>query len=187
MTDRYIIAGRSPTSGRLMYYTTQQTFATRGHSLKFASIEKAFEKARKLLAAHPQLRGYHLFAEKLSRIQGSKTPVKNPGARGTESGYRRAAEGYARELDKAADAYEAFTGAAATHVTAYKKSASRRGFALGKLLAVEYRATRDGETNNFRHDFKKSSQPLLIGSDDGSCLDIVGGRIRVTERGIEDT
>lgn len=176
-TERYIIAGRSPTSGRLMYYTTMQSFATRGHSMKFSSIDKAFAQARKLLAEHPQLRGYHLFAEKLSRIK------KNP----SESGYRRAAEGYARELDKAADAYEAFTGASATHVTAYKKSASRRGFALGKLLAVEYRATRDGETNNFRHDFKKSSQPLLIGSDDGSCLDIVGGRIRVTERGIEDT
>lgn len=166
-----------------MYYTTEKTFATRGHSQKFATLEHAFKRARNLLAEHPQLRGYHLFAEQLRAPgeSGRVKTLKNP------SGFRRAAEGYARELDKAADAYQAFTGRDATHVTAYQKSASRRGFALGNLLAVEYRATRDGETNVFRHDFKKSSQPLLIGSDDGSCLDIVGGRIRVTERGIEDT
>lgn len=183
--ERWVIVGRSPTSNARMYYTVAGTLATRGRSKKFASIDRAFKRAHKLLREHPEVRKYHLFAEKLREPgdSGRIRTLKNPSA----SGYSRAVKGYTDELDKAADAYEAFTGATATHLTRYKKPATRAGFALGKLLAVEYRATRDGETNTFRHDFKKSSQPLLVGSDDGSSLDIVGGRIRVTEKGIEDT
>lgn len=173
MGERYIIVGRSPHSGKRMYYTTMKTFATRGHSQKFATIEHAFKRARKLLAEHPQLRQYSLFAEKLASVK------KNP------SGFARATEAYARELDRQAEKFSAFTGHAATHVTRYKKPPMGAAFALGNLLAVEYRATRDGVSDRYRHEFRKSSQPLLV--SDGSQLDIVGGRIRVTERGIEDT
>lgn len=173
MADRYIIAGRSPSTGKRMYYTTAKTFATRGHSQKFASIEHAFKRARKLLTEHPQLRNYGLFAEKLATVK------KNP------SGFARATQAYARELDAQAEKFSAFTGHDATHVNRFKKAPMKAAFALGNLLAVEYRATRDGVSDRYRHEFRKSSQPLLV--SDGSQLDIVGGRIRVTDRGIEDT
>ncbi len=163
-----------------MYYTTAKTFASRGHSMKFASIEHAFKRARKLLSEHPQLREYHLFADKLRDPgeSGRIRTLKNP------SGFQKATAGLTKEMDDAAQRFENFTGHRATHVTRYKKSRMGPAFALGNLLAVEYRATRDGVSDRYRHDFRKSSQPLLV--SDGSQLDIVGGRIRVTNRGIED-
>ena len=175
--DRWVIVGRSPTSGRLMYLTTQKTLATRGHSMKFASIEKAFEQARKLIAAHPEIRAYNLFADKLR-----PPTLKNP------SGYTRARDSYTREMDRAADTFESFTGRPATHKTAMKIPTPKAGFALGPLVGVIYRANRvdDGGTFEYLHRFRKSSQPLLIASDDGNSLVISGGEFQVTERGIED-
>jgi len=173
MTQRVVIMGRSPTSGRLMYYTIAKTLATRGHSMKFPSIDKAFKQARKLMREHPQLRGYNLFAHVLPNVK------KNP------SGYVQVRDAYTRELDAQAEKFSAFTGHSATHVTKFKKRPMGAAFALGNLCAVEYRATRDGVSDLYRHEFRKSSQPLLV--SDGSQLDIVGGRIQVTDRGIEDT
>lgn len=178
--DRWIICGRSPTSGKLMFYTAAKTFATRGRSQKFASIEKAFARARKLLGEHPQLRGYNLFAEKLR--QPSAKTLSNP------SGFSRARDKYLAEVDRAADTFEAFTGRPATHKTKHPMPSAKTGFALGPLVGVIYRASRedDGGTFEYLHRFRKSSQPLLIASDDGKQLVISGGEFQVTERGIED-
>ena len=173
--DRYIICGRSPTSGKLMFYTQAKSFATRGRSQKFDSVDKAWKRARKLLAEHPQLRGYNLFADKL------REPVlKNPSA------YAKMREQYAAEIDRADEKLSAFSGHRATHSQVFKQKPFKAGFALGDLTAVEYRAKRDGETHVYRHQFKKSSQPLLSVSDDGNQLAILGGEFRVTERGVED-
>jgi hypothetical protein len=182
LIDRWIICGRSPTSGKLMFYTQAKSFATRGRSMKFASIEKAFARAHKLLREHPQLRGYNLFADKApaTDVTGSHKTLKNP------SGYAKIREQYAAEIDRADAKLSGFSGHRATHYQSFKPKPFKVGFALGELVAVEYRATRDGETNNYRHAFKKSSQPLLSVSDDGKQLAILGGEFRVTERGIED-
>lgn len=178
MKERYIICGRSPTSGKLMFYTQAKSFATRGRSQKFDSIEKAWKRARKLLAEHPQLRGYNLFADKLRET--NTAPLKNPSA------FAKMREAYADEIDAADAKLSAFSGHSASHFQKFKAKPAKVGFALGDLVAVEYRATRDGETNNYRHAFRKSSQPLLSVSDDGKQLLILGGEFEVTERGIED-
>jgi hypothetical protein len=184
LRDRWIICGRSPKSGRLLCYTVNKTLATRGRSQKFASIEKAFERARKLLTEHPQLRAYNLFAEKLRAPgeSGAVKTLKNP------SGFSRARDNYVKEMDRAADTFEAFTGRAATHKTTHKIPTPKTGFALGPLVGVIYRASRedDGGTFEYLHRFRKSSQPLLIASDDGKQLVISGGEFQVTEKGIED-
>ena len=168
-----------------MYYTMAGTIATRGRSMKFASIEKAFARARKVLAEHPEVRAYNLFAEKLRETDtGQHKILRNPGA----SGFSRARAGYLKELDRAADTYESFTGRAATHQTKHSVPSAKVGFALGPLVGVIYRASRadDGGTHEYLHRFRKSSQPLLIASDDGKSLVISGGKFQVTERGIED-
>ena len=168
MTDRYIICGRSPTSGKRMYYTTTGTLATRGRSEKFPSVEKAWAKARRLLSQYPQLRAYNLFAEKLAAVKRT-----NPGR--------------AARREKAASAFEAFTGYAATHETTFKQKPIRAGFALGKLVSVTYEQNRVGHgLSHYQHDFKKNSRPLLVSSHDGAALAIVGGQFEITERGIED-
>jgi len=182
---RWIICARSPHSGKRMYYTTAGSIATRGRSMKFASIEKAFERARKVLREHPEVRPYNLFAEKLRETDtGQHKILKNPGA----SSFAKARAGYLQELDRAADTYESFTGRAATHKTKFSVPTSKIGFALGPLVGVIYRASRadDGGTHEYLHRFRKSSQPLLIASDDGKSLVISGGKFQVTERGIED-
>lgn len=58
----------------------------------------------------------------------------------------------------------------------------KEAIALGEILAIEYRSSRDGKS--YRHEFD-SHRPLLASSLDGAQLVIVGGRYRVTERGIE--
>lgn len=57
---------------------------------------------------------------------------------------------------------------------------------LGELIAVEYRAKRDGKVEHYRHPFRAASRPALAVSGDGTLLLILGGRYRITEAGIED-
>lgn len=57
---------------------------------------------------------------------------------------------------------------------------------VGKIDAIRYTTVRDGVTEHYQHDFKTSSRPTLISNFDGSQINVVGGRYRFTERGIED-
>lgn len=59
-------------------------------------------------------------------------------------------------------------------------------YELGKLKAVIYEAEIDGEVNNYIHEFKQSSTPILAVSFDGYQLYILGGEYEVTNRGIEN-
>ena len=81
---------------------------------------------------------------------------------------------------------ENFTGDPAEYLEAYELPNAQAGWELGPVAELSYIATRDGDTNEFRHRFKKRSRPLLIASADGSELIILGGEYSVTDRGIED-
>ena len=60
------------------------------------------------------------------------------------------------------------------------------GWRMGPAVGVAYEAKRDGVTERYFHEFKKSARPDLIASDDGKSLYFAKGRFKVTERGIED-
>lgn len=60
------------------------------------------------------------------------------------------------------------------------------GWEMGPLLGVAYEARRDGQTQRYFHEFKKSARPKLVASDDGRNLYIDGGHFKVTDRGVED-
>lgn len=175
---RFVIAARSPKTGYLLYYTVAQTLATRGRSKKFTSLEKAWAKARALLRDHPHLRAYNLFAH----------PADVPISRKNPSAFAKITQAYGASIDEAARKFEDFTGYPATKETIFRQKPIRAGFALGKLVAVTYEQTREGDgLSHYHHEFKKKSRPLLVSSNDGSVLGIVGGQFHVTNRGIEDT
>lgn len=90
------------------------------------------------------------------------------------------------ELETAARAFEEFTGHEATRVERHKGSRHRAGWLLGRITALSYIATRDGESAEYVHRFKRRSRPQLVSSHDGSQLYLLGGAYSVTDRGIED-
>jgi hypothetical protein len=61
---------------------------------------------------------------------------------------------------------------------------SRAVAMIGTLDAVPYTAIVNGRAVRFKHTFAKGSRPML--ATDGRHLYILGGRFRVTERGIVD-
>lgn len=90
------------------------------------------------------------------------------------------------ELERAARAFEEFTGHEATRVERHKGSEARAGWLLGTVAEIGYIATRDGERALYVHKFKRRSRPQLVSSADGSQLYLLGGAYSVTDRGIED-
>lgn len=60
------------------------------------------------------------------------------------------------------------------------------GWEMGPMVGVAYEARRDGKTQQYFHEFKKSARPRLVAQDDGRKLYIDGGSFKVTDRGIED-
>jgi hypothetical protein len=162
--SKHIIRARSPKTQNVLYLTTGKTFATRGKPRIFSSVDKAWSAARRLLVLYPFLRAYGMYAHPLT-------------AKSSES-----------EKERAAAKFEGFAGRPATHQSTFKVPSFTTGFALGKLVGVAYRANRFGDEGGkpYFHEIRKSSQPLLVASSDGSQLAIVGGRLKVTDRGIED-
>lgn len=91
------------------------------------------------------------------------------------------------DTTKAKRAYKEFTGHTPKKTTVAKLDASNvAGWKLGQAVGVAYEATRDGETERYFHEFKKSARPDLVSRDDGKQLYFTGGRYKVTDRGIED-
>lgn len=57
---------------------------------------------------------------------------------------------------------------------------------VGRVCAIAYEATRDGDTEVFEHEFRASSRPVLAASSDGRRLYLLAGAYKFTHRGIED-
>lgn len=57
---------------------------------------------------------------------------------------------------------------------------------IGELEAVIYSTVRDGIAERYKHDFRKSSRPLLCVSPGGDQLYIIDGKYLFTDRGIVD-
>jgi len=57
---------------------------------------------------------------------------------------------------------------------------------MGKCLGIMYETVRDGEREQYIHEFNKTARPLLTVSSDGLQLYLIGGSYSVTDKGIED-
>jgi hypothetical protein len=82
--------------------------------------------------------------------------------------------------------YKEFSGHVANESVTVKLPVPKTGLVIGELDGILYTTVRDGKTEKYQHDFKKSSRPHLISSSDGESLHILGGEYEFTERGIED-
>ena len=57
---------------------------------------------------------------------------------------------------------------------------------IGECEAIAYRATRDGETHSYQHEFSENARPALAVSHDGRRLYLLAGAYEFTSHGIED-
>jgi len=89
-------------------------------------------------------------------------------------------------VDNAANLFKDFSGDYPEKMQSVKLPVPKTGLVIGELDGVLYTTVRDGKTEHYQHDFKKSSRPHLISSHDGESLHILGGDYEFTERGIVD-
>jgi hypothetical protein len=87
------------------------------------------------------------------------------------------------ELGRAARLYRGFHRREPSGVARAQVDKPQAAMRLGRLEGVIYRSDH-GPT--YLHKFKGSARPLLVASADGSRLYVVGGRYRMTRRGIVD-
>jgi hypothetical protein len=90
------------------------------------------------------------------------------------------------QLKRAAHLLKDFSGHSPSEILRLQHDPISKGLVIGTLDAVPYTTVRDGKTEHYIHEFKKTARPLLIASSDGRRLGIVGGRFQFTEAGIVD-
>lgn len=154
-------------------------FTVKGRAKRFPDSRAAANLGRKLREKFPVLKKVRLRVEPLKVPRISKYQT-NP------SGFRRAVDAYAAELDKADNLLNDFSGHRAREVVAVKEPPFKTGLVVGEVLGVMYSAVRDGTKINYCHEFRAKSRPLLAANSDGSRIQFVGGRYEFTDRGIVD-
>ena len=102
-----------------------------------------------------------------------KTAAKKPAARRSS----------AAKVTRAARLYQSFHEAAPNQVQRVAHPDVKVAMSLGRLDSVTYQ-TPDGKL--YRHRFIGAARPILAASHDGRQLIVLGGRYRMTWRGIVD-
>lgn len=90
-------------------------------------------------------------------------------------------------LDKAKRAFRSFSGHEPAELIDIPQPApAAHAWLLGELEAVTYRATRDGRSDRYHHEFKRAARPVLAVTVPSAQLVVIGGRYTVTDAGITD-
>ncbi len=155
-----------------------------GHVFAYATLETS--KAELLAEASriARARGEPIKVQRVSAATLARIAPKIPGA---VQRYVSNPAPRSDAVERAARRFSRFTGHRAERVEMLPfPSKPKAGLAVGPVLVLAYRATRDGKTENYMHKFAPHARPMLVASDDGSALYLVGGRYRFTERGIVD-
>jgi hypothetical protein len=91
------------------------------------------------------------------------------------------------EVDSAAQLYERFSGHEPESLGKVSIPKTPKVMLLvGTCDGILYTTVRDGVTEKYIHQFKKSAKPAFCVSHDGKQLFLVGGDFDFTERGIVD-
>lgn len=112
-----------------------------------------------------------------SPAKARKTTAKKPAAK---TGAKRSS---AAKVTRAARLYQSFHEAAPNQVQRVAHPDVKVAMSLGRLDSVTYQ-TPDGKL--YRHRFIGAARPILAASHDGRQLIVLGGRYRMTWRGIVD-
>lgn len=87
---------------------------------------------------------------------------------------------------KAKTLYEKFRESKATRARTITVKLPKAVAIMGYCNAIEYETTHGGKAQAYRHKFAKGSRALLCAGPGKNQLYLIGGRFRVTERGIVD-
>jgi hypothetical protein len=168
-----VIAAIDTRSGDLGYFDGRAIQGSAAKAVTYTASRMAEDVVKTL--KHPKGLTYviapahwskeHLF----ERLTGAK---RNPASRA--------------EISRAAKGLRRFSGHAVKKARTYKRPSGGVGYELGPISDITYIAKRDGETAKYHHPFAPKSRPSLVATSDGTALEIVGGRFRVTARGIVD-
>ena len=90
-----------------------------------------------------------------------------------------------KELAGVSKLYKGFREKAPSRARRVSVSIPRALMVMGKAEFIGYRTTHGDEAKLYKHDFKPGSRPLLCVDQHGKIF-FVGGRYRVTSRGIVD-
>lgn len=103
-------------------------------------------------------------------------------------GWRFAAAPAARRnpIEPGEKLYTDFHGEPPQHVKHRKIPVFREGVEVGPMVAITYDTIRDGDITRYEHEFKQSASPLVVVSDDGRKMAVIGGDFRFTDRGFID-
>lgn len=99
---------------------------------------------------------------------------------------KRLTERHRNEIEAAEKLFSDFSGHGVSEHVTVKVPRMTTGLAIGDVTGILYETVRDGERENYIHEFKKNSRPLLVASHDGNQLALLGGAYQFTDRGIED-
>lgn len=92
-----------------------------------------------------------------------------------------------RDIKKAARLYKSFRERAPNKVRKVTVSMPRALMSMGHVDFIGYTTTHaDGRATAYKHTFAKGSKPLLAAGPGQNQLYFIGGRFRVTGRGIVD-
>jgi hypothetical protein len=119
---------------------------------------------------------------KASRTAARKAPAKRP-ARKPAAKKAPAKRSSTARVRAAARLYQSFHEEAPRQVQRVAHRDVKEAMALGRLDSVTYQ-TPDGKL--YRHRFIGAARPILAASHDGRQLVVLGGRYRMTWRGIVD-
>jgi len=132
----------------------------------------AKKKATKKKPAKKSTRVKRSQAKKTTVIKTKKNPAKSR---------------YEREIQEAISRFTGFRGDAPQSIEQIElKQIDPVQLTMGRCLGIMYETVRDGEREQYLHEFEKSARPLLTVSSDGLQLYLIGGSYSVTDRGIED-
>ncbi len=90
------------------------------------------------------------------------------------------------QVKQAEGLFADFTGHDGNLVSVQKPTIPNVMLVVGQCDGIMYTTIRDGKTEKYLHQFKKSSRPLLCSSSDGKSLYLLGGAYDFTDRGIVD-
>jgi ribosome modulation factor len=93
----------------------------------------------------------------------------------------------AAQMQQARKLFKDFSGHDLTHGRKIKAPAMPKVLIqIGTIDGVLYTTVRDGKTERYIHEFKRSARPTFAVSPDGKQLFMLGGAYNFTERGIVD-
>ena len=90
-----------------------------------------------------------------------------------------------RKLHKAARLFEDFTGHTAERVDKVKMPSQSVFLVPGVVEVIGYTTVRDGQVEDYLHEFKGRNKPMMAITPDGRQVVLKGG-FRFTEKGFED-